>query len=392
LKVIQTVLNFPLEINSIAAIGGGYRHVNYLVRELIRMGVKIEILAGADRHFSSRVKIKKIFDIIDISYFPCLSIPFTFYPIIPSMPVSLMLKDADIIHAHSYAYFTSDSSAMVCKLKDKPFVLTTHGFFRSSKLANRFLMNNIYDKSLGRLTLKTATRVIAPSTFTARECIKRGAIPNKVRVIPNGIDLEEFRDVPNPKEFKERYELEQSKTVITIGRLSKTKGFQHLIQATPKIIRAFPEAKIVIIGPDIGYGHELVKLAKELGVKKHIIFTGPLTRYALKEALGVADIFACPSIYEPFGMVILEAMAAGKPIVASNSGGVADMVNHNETGLLVEKCDANQLALAIIKLLKDQRLAEKLSMNSKNEVKKYSWRIIAEKTKSIYEEALNEFG
>jgi len=391
LKVVQVVLNFPLEIDSVAAVGGGYRHVYFLIRELSKQGVKIEVLAAEDKHFSAEVKKKRVFDTVDVYCFPCFPIPFAFYPMAPSMPVALMLRDADIIHAHAYAYFTSDVSAIVCKLRNRPFVLTIHGFFQPSRSVMAFLMNNIYDKSLGELTLKTATRVIAPSRFIARECIRKGVDPKKMSVIPNGVDLEEFRDMPTPQNFKERYGLEQSRVILAMGRLSKTKGFQHLIRATPKIIRAIPKAKIVIVGPDLGYGHELRRLAKELNVEKHMIFAGALTRYALKEALAAADIFTCPSIYEPFGIVILEAMAAGKPIVASRTGGIVDIINDGETGLLVKNRDANQLAQAIIKLLKHEKLAETLSKNSKSDVKNYSWKVVAEKTKSTYEKVLNEF-
>lgn len=391
MKIVQVVLNFPLEIDNVVAIGGGYRHVYFLIRELSKKGVKVEVLAAEDYCFSAEVRKKRVFDAVDVYYFPCFPIPFAFYPVVPSMPVALMLRDADIIHAHAYPYFTSDVSAIVCKLRNRPFVLTIHGFYQPSRSVMAFLMNNIYDKSLGELTLKTATRVIAPSRFMARECMKKGVDPRKVSVIPNGIDLEEFRNMPNPQKFKERYGLEQSRVILSIGRLSKTKGFQHLIRATPKIIRAIPKAKIVIVGPDIGYGHELRKLAKEFNIEKHIIFTGALTRYALKEALAAADIFACPSTYEPFGIVILEAMAAGKPIVASRTGGMLDMINDGETGLLVKNRDANQFAQAIIKLLKHEKLAETLSKNSKSDVENYSWRMVAEKTKSTYEKILNEF-
>lgn len=391
LKVTQVVLNFPLEIDSVVAVGGGYRHVHSLIRELNKKGVKIDILAAEDNYFSADMNKKRVFDTVDVHYFPCFPLPFAFYPIVPSMPVALILRDADIIHAHAYPYFTSDMSAIVCRLRKKPFVLTIHGFYQPLRFVTAFLLNNIYDKSIGKLTLKTATRVIAPSRFMARECIKKGVDPRKVSVIPNGIDLEEFQAMPNPLKFKERYGLEQSRVILAIGRLSKTKGFQHLIQATPQIIRTIPKARIVIAGPDIGYGHELRKLARELKVEKHVIFTGALTRYALKEALSAADIFTCPSIYEPFGIVVLEAMAAGKPIVASRTGGIVDMIRDGETGLLFEIRDANQLAKAIIRLIKHEKLAETLSNSSKRNVKNYSWRVVAEKTKSTYETILNEF-
>ncbi len=171
-----------------------------------------------------------------------------------------------------------------------------------------------------------------------------------------------------------------------MGRLVPQKGVEHLIHAVPKIVWRHPEAKFVIVGEGWLKGH-LEYLARSTGHGWKIRFTGFLPDSEVIALMTSADVLVVPSIYEPFGIVALEGMAAGVPVVASQIGGLAEVVEHDRTGILVYSRNPESIAWGVDRVLSDPDHSRWLTKNAREIIQKaYSWEGIAKKTVEVYKE------
>ncbi len=205
-----------------------------------------------------------------------------------------------------------------------------------------------------------AYRVVGVSDHTSANLSRFEKIPpRKIETIPNGIDSSMF-DVAVDVEHK-RHELQipAGTTVIGIGvRLAEQKGICYLLQALPVIVRRFPQVMLVIAGEG-PLAEELRAQARSLGLEPHVRFLGP--RIDVPELLKVFDLYVLPSLWEGLPMVLLEAMAAGCPIVATDVGGISSAIEHGSNGLLVKPADPESLAQAIIRLVADPALRQNMA-------------------------------
>ena len=189
--------------------------------------------------------------------------------------------------------------------------------------------------------------------------------------------------------FREKYDLENKRILLAVGRLTKEKGFQYLIKALPRILKKVPESILIIIGPKNYYEKNLKELVKLNNLSNKVIFTGLVSEKILKSALFSSDVVVIPSVYEPFGIIALEAMAYGKPIVASGAGGLSEFLTNGENCLLVSPASTNELSEKISGLLINEKLANKLGKRAKETVKRYDWKNMIDKILDIYENELN---
>jgi glycosyltransferase involved in cell wall biosynthesis len=207
-------------------------------------------------------------------------------------------------------------------------------------------------------------------------------------VIPNGINVNEYQSLHfDANDFKRRFNLDESKIVLTGGRIIESKGFQYLIKAMPSILKEEPNVKLIIAGPDRGYKKYLIQLIQRLKLEQHIIFTGMLSHEAFKKLLYVADIFVLPSLYEGLPVVLLEAMACGKVIVATDIPGVREILS-SEEAVLVKPGDVENLSNAIIMLLKDETFAKKIGQIAREKSLYYDWNNIAKLIVEVYKSCL----
>ena len=203
----------------------------------------------------------------------------------------------------------------------------------------------------------------------------------KIEVIPDGLDCESFKPPQrniNPKKVR----------CLAIGRLIPRKGFQFLIRALPQILDKVPhhfEIEIVGDGP---FQEELVKLAENLGVAPYIRFAGTVPYDELPQKYYDADIFILPSLAEGMPLVVLEAMGAGLPIIASRVQGVEELVAEDENGALFEPGDVDGLADCLVKLINEGEARVKMGKVSREKVKPYDWKNIADAYLSLYDEIL----
>ncbi|MCD6089535.1 glycosyltransferase family 4 protein, partial [Candidatus Bathyarchaeota archaeon] len=206
-------------------------------------------------------------------------------------------------------------------------------------------------------------------------------------VVPNGVDVELFESV----EKNIQPNLSEKPIILYVGRLSYRKGLQVLVRAMPFILKEIPNAHLIIAGK--GYMDSFIRmLIKSLNLEGNVTMLGFIPDEKLPELYASSRLFVMPSLYcESFGVTLLEAMASGRPVIASNVGGIPEVVKDGVTGLLFRRGDAEDLADKIIMVLSDRNLAHSLASNAKRLVKeRYSWPAIANKMEDLYEKALKQ--
>jgi glycosyltransferase involved in cell wall biosynthesis len=212
----------------------------------------------------------------------------------------------------------------------------------------------------------------------------------KIDTIPNGVDVSKFVGTFHKASFRKLYALPEEKIVLFVGRLVYEKGASLLVEAIPHVL-ARVNAKFVFAGE--GYMKEqLISRARQLGVSQKAYFTGYVSEENLRQLYRIADVCVFPSLYEPFGIVALEAMAARAPVVVADTGGLSDIVDHDKTGVKVYHNNVESLTWGIIRILTDDAYANYLKTNASNRILDlYSWDQIAVRTRKVYERILDEY-
>jgi glycosyltransferase involved in cell wall biosynthesis len=212
----------------------------------------------------------------------------------------------------------------------------------------------------------------------------------KISIVPNGINLDIYDGIERDYEFRRRYARDNEKIIMCAGRLVYEKGFQYLLDAAPKILNGYNDVKFIIAGKG-GMLNELKAKADFLGISDKVYFTGQLKSQELYRMYKCADVAVFPSTYEPFGIVAIEGMYAGTPIVVSDVGGLNEIVEHGVTGMKSYAGNANSIADSILTLLFNKELCDNIANNAKQKVKnKYNWGKIAQDTHFIYQKAICE--
>src|SRR5690606_37841600 len=215
---------------------------------------------------------------------------------------------------------------------------------------------------------------------------------DKTLVLPNGIEPDEVA-VPEGEDlaaFRRAHAAPDQPMILAMGRLVPEKGFHVLLDAFRLVLERTPKAKLVLAGEG-PQRKALEEQAERLGIAQHVYFKGFATDPVRNRLLHVADVAVFPSLYEPFGIVALEAMSVGPPVVAARSGGLAEVVEHGETGFLVPPGDAGALADALVPLLISPGLREHLGRKGQERARtRFGWVRVAERTLEAYHRILEE--
>jgi len=206
------------------------------------------------------------------------------------------------------------------------------------------------------------------------------SIQGKLQTVPFGVDTQRFvpADVKPTKP-----------TILFLANLLKRKGLQYLLQAMPEIITTLPKAQLIVVGGGASESH-FRSLARELKILPHVKFAGPVSHNEAADWFQQCDVYCLPSIAEPFGVSILEAMSCGKPVVATMAGGIPSFVKDGESGYLVPARDSHAIAEAIIKILREPVLAAGMGKyNRELCVRNYDWDIVVDMIEKVYEEVLS---
>lgn len=350
-------------------VGGVETGTLDLAKYLVRSGHKAIVASGGGElvkelessgaiHYQLPVHKKSIVSIIKM---------------IPALAAVIKKEKIDVVHARSrvpawIAYFA-------CRRTNTVFITTCHGYYKK----------HVFSRVMG-----WSKRVIALSNVIARHMIEDFSVPReRIRLIPRSVDLEKFKySAPDKKRTKEF-------NVGIIGRITPIKGHLHFIKAMAKVSRVIPKIKIWIVG-DVpsskeAYKEQIQVLVRRLGLWPYTEFLG--TQRNIPEILSHLDLLVlATTTHEAFGRVIIEAQASGVPVVATEVGGVVDIIEHKKTGLLVPPAEHNSMAEAIIRIFKEPQLALTLAENArKNVQEKYNVELMVKNTLEVYKEALSNF-
>jgi len=318
--------------------------------------------------------------------------PYAPYPTIPGLIKKIFETDADVVHAHSHRYYQIFACA-AAKLKrgrrsgryQMPLVVTPHFHPPSNREspASRFLMG-VDDRFISRRVYKMVDAILAV-TDSERQFIERFAPLAKCLTVPNGIDIEDWTPIPDGRPFRRRYKIdEDDKIVLYTGRLADNKGLEHLIDASYKVVEKHPNTKFVIVGEDWGVLKRLKKKIWANNLDDHFVFTGHIESFDLfKSAYAAANVFVLPSEWEAFGIVLLEAMACGTPIVASDVGGIPNVVG--DIGRIFKYGDIPALAGNIVDVLDNEELERERSVRGRAKViNEFTWSAVVDRLEEIY--------
>jgi glycosyltransferase involved in cell wall biosynthesis len=287
-----------------------------------------------------------------------------------------MMRGFDILHCHS-AYPQGYVGASFKKMFQTPLVITSYGDLVKGE---RVREDAFLAKRAAR-ALKRADAVTAVSYFMKEESIEAGASEETTYCIPNGVDLKDFQS-------EEKFVFDKP-YLFSMGIIRKVKGFDVLIRAFQEVKRAHPELSLFIAG--VGKEMEgLKKLTNDLHLQDSIHFLGVLSDKEKVKMLKGCEFYVCSAIREePFSNSTLEAFASGKTVVASNVGGVPDLVEDQITGLLVPPGDPDLLARKLIDLLDHPALIREMSLNANNKSREFSLETTMNKYLRLYGELLN---
>ncbi|MEM2281422.1 MAG: glycosyltransferase family 4 protein [Candidatus Bathyarchaeia archaeon] len=390
LRVMMLTWEFPPRI-----IGGISPHVYYLSKNLARKGVKVYVVTcdfpGAPSH-----EIVNGVEVFRLDSYRNPSPDFASWVYLMNMSMqkeaaSIVknLGGVDIFHAHDW--LVANAGIGLKHVFRRPLLATIH----STEIGRRNGLHSDYERMIHEteawLTYE-AWRVICCSNYMLSHVRWAFKLPeDKLVMIPNGVNAEDYEESGvDLNQFRKRFASPEEKIVLFVGRLVYEKGIHILINAIPKILGKV-NAKFIVVGD--GYMKDtLSEQVKQMGLTHKVLFTGFVDDETLRNLQKCADVCVIPSLFEPFGIVVLEAMAAKTPVVVSDTGGLAEIVEHDVTGFKVRPGDPNSLALGVTRVLLDGDYAKKLRENAYRVVtEKFNWEKISQQTKNVYELVLSEY-
>ncbi len=295
-----------------------------------------------------------------------------------------------IIHSHDWlcAY-----SAFVLKYGYKrPLIATIHA---TEHGRNHGIYTDMqrYIHSIELNLVNRADRVITCSDFMKEEVVNLfGLRQEKVISIPNGINKDKYHVEFDKRTFRRNYAPDNEKIIFYVGRLVREKGLEVLIDAAPLILKDRPESKFLIVGS----GGEITSLKRKvqyLGIEDKFYFTGYVDDDTLTKIYNVVDVAVFPSLYEPFGIVALEALAAGVPVVVSDTGGFREIIQQGVNGICTEVGNPLSLSEGILSVIKNLDYSNSLKKEGRKKIIEiYSWEKIAQGVMDVYEEVISFAG
>ena len=391
LSVMMLSWEFPPRV-----IGGISPHVYFLSKSLAKQGVKVYVVTcdfpGAPAH--------EVIDGVEVYRIDSYKNPAPdFATWVYLMNLNMQKETAalarklegkiDVFHAHDW--LVANAGIGLKHVFRKPLLVTVH----STEMGRRDGLHTNTEKMIHEteawLTYE-AWKVICCSDYMIQHVKWVFGLPtDKLVMVPNGVNTDVYDDVKNNlKDFRKNFALPEEKIILYVGRLVYEKGIHVLINAAPKILDKV-DAKFIIVGS--GYMKEqLLNIVRSMGLEHKVLFEGFLDEQTLLKLQKCADVSVVPSLFEPFGIVALEAMAAKSAIVVSDTGGLSEIVEHDVTGVKVYPNNPDSLAWGITKILLDENYRNRIRENAYKEVQeKYDWEKIATQTKRIYEGVLGEY-
>jgi glycosyltransferase involved in cell wall biosynthesis len=371
------------------SFGGPVQCTYNLSKYLIKRGHDVTVYTTDAAHISTRARIKERFQLINgvkVFFFRNVTRFYGFF-ISPGIISALRrnLNDFDVVHLHEYRTF-QNLAFYYSRRNDNPYVLTLHGQLEiKQESADVSLLRRLYNNSFGRSLLRDASSIFALTEVEALQLVRRGVERDKIAIIPNAVDPEDFSDPPPKGCFKSFIGLKDEEVILYLGRISPLKGLGTLVRAF-SLLKGPNNFKLVLAGPDDGIKDSLQQVIKKLKLEGKVLFTGSLNRREVLSALNDASVAVYASLQEGFPILPLEAGIMGTPIIVSNHPSM-NFVKKGQFGLSVDYGNVEQLKEALERVLADEELAAKLSENGRRFVRSnFTWDKVAKKVESVYRE------
>jgi len=389
MKILQVIPYFPPAYT----FGGPVKVVYQISKELIKRGHKVVVYTTDAKDFSSRLEINYNNTIEGIKVHRFRNLSLTLIKklklfITPQLALFARkdVKNFDVIHLHEYRTFQNIVIHHYAYRYNIPYILQAHGSLRRINTWQR--LKWIYDAFFGYRLLRDSSKVIALNNVEAEQYKAMGVPEEKIAIIPNGIDLSEYAELPPKGAFKKKFNIpEDRKIILYLGRIHKIKGVDFLIRAYAilKNKMNFKDAVLVIAGPDDGYLSVVKSLVHDLSVSNSVLFTGLLSEKDKIRAYVDSDVVVNVEPLNVYGLVPLEAAACSAPVIVSKTNAISEVVSKGKFGFSVKYGDVISLASMLHRVLIDEELAENLGKNGRKYVlDNLGWDKIVEKYEQVY--------
>ena len=351
---------------------------------LSRLGVDVTVLASTGKaprekmvsdnsnvNQSLRFEVKYLHTLFDVG-----EIPF-----VPSIGREIGSGDYDAVLLQEDYQLICHMAYLAAHWKKTPTVLSTERTYFPA--GNKRLVLSLFDATLNKMVRRGATAYTAHCTAAKEFAEKELKVPaGRIKVINVGVDTSLFKPVAGETPLKDG-----DLKILTVARLHPYKGLDHLIRAMETVKKSRPGAVLYIMGRGTSAG-DLKALVTKMKLSDAVRFVEtPVPNYEMPPVYGSADLYVQPSIVEPYGIAVLEAMACGKPTVCTRVGGMKDTVDDHTTGLLVKPADPGALSDAIVELSKDRTEMGRMGVRARERaVKKFDWPVIAGEYKELLDE------
>jgi len=373
--------------------GGLARHVCKLAEALVRQGVTVDVLTrgagGAPRAVEERNGVS-VHRVREPSWPRDLD---RFVAWVERMNDDMLAAgkllaeqhDYDLVHGHDW--LVAQASVALADRLGVGYATTIHATEHGRHQGWVQDQPQAHIHSVERWMARRADAVIVCSYYMRGHVADIFDIDERrIAVIPNGIDPHDLRPVGDLEALRREFAQPHEKLVLLVGRLVYEKGFQLALDALPGVIERVENVRFLVAGSGTHEG-ELKAQAQRLGLSEHGVFLGWIGDDALHSLYRISDLCVVPSIYEPFGLVALEAMASGCPCIVADTGGLREVVPSGErVGLRFDGGDAEHLGVMIERLLVDGELRDRLVAEASEHVLSFDWDDIAQRTRGVYSE------
>ncbi len=380
-------------------IGGLGTHVHQLAVNLARMGVNIHVVTkdapdAPDFEVADGVQIHRVpLYAPEIPQEEWVSWTLQFNIALLERAVPIINERIGRVHVlHAHDWLVAHAAIALKHAYRIPLVSTIHATEYGRHQGHiPEGMSRIIHQVEWWLTYESV-RSITCSNYMRDEVARIFELPgDKIAVIPNGIEHEQFRSDADTERVRRQFVEPDARMIFFVGRLVYEKGVQTVIEAMPRMLREFPDLRFLVAGTG-PHARALQVMIDEFGLGGKIKLLGFVDAEKLAMFYKCADITVVPSIYEPFGMVVLEAMVAGCPVIVADTGGLKEIVVHEETGLCFRPGNPESLAEAMSRVLRDEGLAQRLTGDAQKFIgEKYNWGRIARHTMDVYRRSIREY-
>jgi 1,2-diacylglycerol 3-alpha-glucosyltransferase len=370
-------------------ISGVVRSVSAFRQGLTKLGHTVFVFAQEANGFEDQEAF--------IFRYPSINLPLAgdFPAVIPISSFIDQLLPAlklDVIHSH-HPVLLGGAAANKAEELDLPLVFTFHTQYREYSHYFPLSQDTVQEFVKGAIDnwlkdyMKKCQHIIVPTESVREQLHRSYGLKEKVSVIPTGIDLSPYRKADG-EIIRDRKGWNEVRVMISVGRLAQEKNWPVLLEAAAFVLEDHPELRVVILGdgPD---RDELEEYTRELGIEEKVEFVGKVDFEEIPSYLKAADIFGFSSFTETQGLVSLEALAAGLPVVAVNASGTRDVVEDGRTGILTDN-SSEALASGIRQLLEDKSLYDRLRSEAVSGAAKFDILVQAQKLVEVYEQAIED--